>query len=133
MSRDEQDRVIASDRADHLRQLYTVDRQSERLGLTRVSSDHQELLHLVDPAQILPDGTPDRSVSAPSYAPRGTRPSVGPVGGALDKLELLDITGDGGLGRMKPACAQPLPEVILAADGLVGNENRGWPTDGSAS
>ena len=56
----DENRVVAGDRADRLRQLRAVERLGERLRLAAAGADDDELLHALDAAQELGGGALER-------------------------------------------------------------------------
>ncbi len=115
---DEENRVVAGDRAGHFGELRAIDplRQTLRLPAVR-AKDQQRIDPLVSPQQGR-HRTP-QLISSRRLRPLAARPDVGTITGPFDEPYLLEITGDSGLSRVNSPLLQPLPQELLRRDGLV--------------
>src|SRR5439155_18898147 len=122
IARDDEDRVVAADRADRFRQLRAVDGDRQGLCLSDTGADDDELLHLVDAAQVFLrcplEGRQSRFRIRRFCA--GTL--IRPIAGALDEAELLDVPGNRRLRRLEAAMSQAAAELFLAMQRLAIDE-----------
>src|SRR5579862_4207067 len=88
---DDEDGVVAADRADRFRQLRAVERGRERLGLADARADDDELLHVLDAPEEFAGGALERGERRLRIRRLGVRPLIGAVAGALHEAELLDV------------------------------------------
>ena len=98
---DDQNRVIAGDRADGLGRTRAVDGHGERLRLAGAGADDDQLLHAIDLPQVFTGGALERFPHGVGVERFDARPLIGAVAGALDQAELLDIERDRRLHRLE--------------------------------
>ena len=110
-----QHRIVSGDGSHHLRPIFAVDRQGDRLGTPAGGDQHQ----LVD-APVLPSV---RSCSASQrcragHLPRFQRHAVRHriAVGTFVEMQLVNISRERGLGYFETALDQPAAQLILAAD-----------------
>src|SRR5258706_8356365 len=119
VSRNDEDRVVARDRADRLRQLGPVDRQRQILRLAGTGAHDDELLRAIDPSQE----TRSRPLEGVERELRArdldALTLVRAVARPLHQPELLDVARDRRLRRFAAALEQPPPHVFLAAERLA--------------
>jgi N-acetyl-gamma-glutamyl-phosphate reductase len=120
--RNHENRVVASERTDHLVQLGTVDGERERLSHARTGADDDELLDAIDAAGVFRQGALQRDTRACRDGLRRTLELVRPIGGALHESQVPDVARKRGLGNGIPAGFQPGPQLLLALNLLVGDE-----------
>jgi hypothetical protein len=122
MSRNDQNRVITCDRADHLRKFCSIDSHRQRLRLTWIRTQNKQLLNLVKPAQILGNGATNFFLSASVSTRWHSRFLIGSVSCPFHKSQFLNISGNCGLRGVETAFPQPLPQFVLARQGFLCNE-----------
>src|SRR5438067_2673558 len=105
-ARDDQNRVVAADGSDHLRQLRAIERDRERLRLARTGSHDDELLHALDAAQELGRRALERGERRLGIARVRARPLICAVAGLLHEAELLDVARDRRLRGLEAALTQ---------------------------
>src|SRR5262245_1797754 len=121
-ARDDENRVVAGDRADLFDQLRAVDRFGQRLCLSAAGPDDDELLHALDAAQERGRRPLERRQRRLRAGRLDARPLIRAVAGALDQAELLDVARDGRLRRLEAALVKPLAEQLLALERLAIDE-----------
>ena len=62
-SKDDEDRIVAADRADDVGHLGAVERNGQRLRLSRIGSQHDELMNRLHASEELGDGAPKRNLA----------------------------------------------------------------------
>src|SRR5262249_31688006 len=116
---DHENRVLAADRADDIGQLGPIDRLGERRRLRRLGPEHDELLDDVEPLERPRDGPPERGGPVhPGGRLARRRALVSPVLRALYEAEFADVPREGRLRDLDPLGQEPLPQLLLAGDGL---------------
>ena len=78
---DDENRVVARNGADDLRPGGVVERERQRLRLSRIRLQDQKLLNLFDAPQILGDGSANPLVRERRRLGRSLNRLIGPVGG----------------------------------------------------
>src|SRR5262245_47714435 len=119
---DDENRVVAGDRSDFLRQLRPIDRFGERLRLAAPGADDDQLLHALDAAQERGGGALERAERRLRVRRLGARPLVGAVARALDQPELLDVARNRRLRRLEAALLQQTAQPLLALERLAIDE-----------
>ena len=122
VARNDENRVVAADRADRFGQLRPIDGDRQRLGLSDAGADDDELLHVVDVAEELADGALERGERRFGTGGVEPRPLIGAVAGALHQPELLDVARDRRLGGVEAALVQAAPQLFLAAQRVAIDE-----------
>src|SRR5438094_2034284 len=122
VARDDQNRVIARDAPDRLRQLRAIDRDRERLRLPDAGSNDDELLHPFDAAEEVGRGAFERGERG--FRVRRVRawPLVRAVARALDEAELLDVARDRRLRGVEAARAETPAKLLLAVERFAVDE-----------
>src|SRR5262249_16207248 len=118
-ARDDENRVVSRDRADHLGQLRAIERFGERLRLGAARADDDELLDALDPADELVGGPLQRGERRLGVRRLGAGALVGAVAGALPQAELLDVARNRRLRRFEAALVKSPGEQLLAVERLA--------------
>ena len=119
VARDDENRVVAGDRADRLRQLRAVDGERQRLRLPGSGANDDELLHAIDAPQEARRRALERVERELRTGHVDALPLIGAVAGALDEPELLDVARDRRLRGFAAALQQPSPHLLLAVERLA--------------
>ena len=122
IARDDENRVIARDRAGGLRQMRPVDRQGQRLRLPDTGPQNDELLDAFHLLQVLARGALKGRAGGRRRGGIGRGPPIGAVSRLLDQPQLRDVPGDRRLGGAEPALAQSASELLLVVERLAVDE-----------
>ena len=122
VARDHEYRVIPRDSAHHLGQFRLINREREGLSQPRVGAQHEQLLHQINPTQVVRDSATKGRISCPRAVELCSWPTIRAIRRPLDQSQLLDIPRDGRLGCIEAPGAQPLPQLVLAGNGFVGDQ-----------
>jgi hypothetical protein len=117
--RDDENRVIARDRASGLWQMRPVDRQGQRLRLTDTGPQDNELLDALYPLQVLTRGALERRPRGGRRGGVGRGPSIRTISRLLDQAQLRDVPRDRRLRGAEAAPAQSTPELLLVVERLA--------------
>ena len=119
---DDQDGVVAGDRADHFRPAGLIDRCRQRPGTARDRPDDEQRAHAVQPDEQrrgqLAEPWPDGRVS--SLRPVGRHPAFGDLG----EPELPQVPREGGLRDVDSIGRQRGAELVLAPDPPIADESK---------
>ena len=89
---DDQDRVVAANRADDVRDADAVERNGQRLGLSGIGPQHDKLLHRLESSKELGDSAAQhRFGTAMRVSLSRAGPPVRAVSGPLHQSEITDI------------------------------------------
>src|SRR6266542_1934431 len=113
-----QDRIVAGNRADDLRQPRAIDGDGQRLCLPCVRLQNDQLIDDVVAAEVIVNGRAAFFFGVDAGGQLGPRAAVRPVRGALDQAQVTDVAGQRGLGGVDASAAEPLPQLFLARDRL---------------
>src|SRR5262245_24359488 len=119
---DDEDRVVAADRAHFLGKLRAIDGFRQRLRLAPPGPDDHQLLHALHAAQERRRRPLERGQRRFRVRRLDTRPLVGAVAGSLHQAELLDIARNRRLRRLEPALLKFFTEQLLALERLAIDE-----------
>src|SRR5437588_7263349 len=110
----DENRIVAADRADGFGQLRPIDGDGERLRLADAGADDHELLDAFDPPQVFLGRALKRHEGRFRIGRIRALALIRAVAGALDQAEVLDVARDRRLRRVEAEMPQPTPELFLA-------------------
>src|SRR5262249_24619112 len=113
-ARDDEDGVVAGDRADGFLQAGAIERLGQRLRLAASGADDDELLNAIDAADEVAGGALQQRQRGFRIRRFGAGPLVGAVAGALHQAELLDVARDRRLRRLEAVVMQAPAQQLLA-------------------
>src|SRR5690606_15259501 len=116
---DDQDRVVAGERADDLAEPGAVDGAGGRVGLPGTGAEDDQLLHAVDAGDELGDAAAEARESGAVARRRPGGLLIGADARALDQAELLDVARERRLRDGDTTAQQAAPQLLLAADRLA--------------
>ena len=114
--RDDENRVVAGNGADNLRQPRAIERHAEELGLTRPRAQQHHLLHAVHARQVVDERTlkhRGRRRLRWSCLPRSL---IGAIGASLYESELADVARQRRLRDVEPLSPDAPPQLLLTPD-----------------
>ena len=115
---DDQNRVVAGDRAEHFGERRAIDGDGQQRGLPRIGPQHHQLLGSLGPGQELGRG-PLEAAQRVAGDGRPDAALVGAVAGPLDDAEFLEIARQCGLRHVHALGMEALPQHLLAGDALT--------------
>ena len=123
VARDDENRVVAGDRADGLGQLRAVDRDRPAAAPGRAPvRTTTSCCDAVDAAQELGGRALERGERRLRVRRVGARALVGAVAGALDQAEIRDVARNRRLRGVEAALAQTAAQLLLAVERLAVDE-----------
>src|SRR5262245_8153701 len=120
--RDDEDRVVAADRAHFLGQLRPIDRLGQRLRLAAAGPDNDELLDALHAPQERRGRPFERRQRGLRVGHLDARTLIRAVAGALHESELRDVARNRRLRRCEAALLKTLAQQLLALERLAIDE-----------
>src|SRR4029453_17399749 len=119
---DDENRIVALNRTNRLRQLRAINRLGKSRGLPSSGAKNDELLHAIRAAEELSCSALERRKSrfrVPFVFPG---PSVRAVARALDQPQLFDVARDRCLRRVEAALTQTAAQLLLTVERIAIDE-----------
>src|SRR5687768_4477968 len=116
----DQNRIVTCDRADDFGQTGSIDRHGERLRLSCVGPEHDQLIDDVVAAEVVVNRGPAFDFGIDRRLGPGSGASIRPVRCPFDQSQIANIARQGGLRDLDcPQAAQSLAQLFLAGDSLA--------------
>src|SRR5262245_34477616 len=119
---DDENRVVALNRSNRLRQLRAINRLGKSRSLALSRATHDELLHTIRAAKNLSRSALERRKSRFRVPVVFPRPSIRAVARAFDQSQLLDVAGNRCLRRVEAALTQTTAQLLLIVERIAIDE-----------